>query len=171
MRARHTLALAGGLLLALTACGSDFSDDAVEDGEKQLTNSTYAVVVPEDAEEVANTDRRIAVRWPAAGGEVSATVEQENAQVLGEAGQLTRSRATVAGADVERVDADLRALTANEPGERIRYRVGIASIPKPSAERPTTIELQLTAPESVTDQEVQEFRDAAQAYLDQVQID
>lgn len=157
-------------VLVLPACGSAFSDAHVGDGEQLVSNHLYAVVVPRAAEQSENSEDRISLAWSAAGGHVTATVEQEDVTVLHDAGTLTRTPVTVAGAQVERLDADLRRLTAAETGERIRYRVAVNRLPLPAADRPTRIELELTAPASLSEADVQAFRDAAQSFLDRVQV-
>lgn len=140
------------------------------DGERLVSNDLYAVVVPEAAEQSGNAGDRISVAWSAAGGRVVATLEQVDVTVMGNAGDVTRTRTTVAGIETERVDADLRRLTAAEPGERVRYRVAVNRLPVPSSDRPTEIELQLMAPAALSEADVQAFRDAAQHFLDRVQI-
>ncbi len=157
-------------VLLLAACGSPFSDTQVGDGEKLVSTDLYAVVVPEAAEQNGDAGDRISVAWPAAGGRVTATIEQVDATVLMDAGDVTRTRTTVAGVETERLDADLRRRTAAEPGDRIRYRVAVHRLPVPSADRPTEIELQLMAPASLSEAEVQAFRDASQRFLDRVQV-
>jgi hypothetical protein len=89
---------------------------------------------------------------------------------MGNAGDVSRTRTTVAAIETERVDADLRQLTAAEPGERIRYRVAVNRLPVPSSDRPTEIELQLIAPAALSEADAQAFRDAARRFLDWVQI-
>jgi len=112
-------------VLVLAGCGRPFSDAQVGDGERLVSNDLYAVVVPEAAEQSSNARDRISVAWSAAGGRVVATVEQVDVTAMGNAGDVTRTRTTVAGIETERVDADLRQITTAEPGERIRYRVAV----------------------------------------------
>lgn len=157
-------------VLALTACGSSFSDAQVGDGERLVSNDLYAVVVPQAAEKTGDYDDQLSLSWSAAGGRITATVDQEDVTVLHDAGDLTRTPTTVAGVETERLDADLRQLTAAEPGDRIRYRVAVSRLPLPSKNRPTEIELQLMGPAPLSDADVQAFLDAATRFLNRVQV-
>ncbi len=157
-------------MLVVAACGSPFSDEQVGNGERLVSNDLYAVVVPEAAEQAGDYPDLISLSWSAAGGKITAKVEQEDVTVLRNAGDLTRTRTAVAGVETERLDADLRRLTAGEPGDRIRYRVAVNRLPVPSASRPTEIELQLMTPAPPSEADVQAFREAAQRYLDRVQV-
>ena len=171
----HARRRCGGILitaavLVLTACGSSFSDAKVGDGERLVSNRLYAVVVPEGAERLGDYEDQLSLAWSAAGGRITATVDQEDATVLSNAGDLTRTRTTVAGVETERLEADLRGVTALEPGDRIRYRVGVNRLPVPSDDRPTEIEIELKAPASISEADVQAFRDAAQRFWDRLQV-
>lgn len=166
---RGTGVLLGLAVLFAAGCGSPFSDAEVGNGEQLISTDLYAVIVPAAAEQ-NNTNDRISTSWSAAGGRITASVEQEDASVLSEAGDLTRIPTTVAGVQTERLEADLRRNTAAEPGDRIRYRVAVHRLPLPSAARPTEIEIELMASASLTEADVQTFRTTAQRFLDRVQV-
>ena len=170
VRRRRRRLLIAFTVLVLAACGSPFSDAQVGAGERLVPTDLYAVVVPEAAEQKGEARDRISMTWPGAGGRITATVDQEDVTVLRNAGDLTRRPTTVAGVEVERLDADLRRVTAAEPGDRIRYRVSVNRLPLPSANRPTEIELHLMAAASLSEADVQAFRDSAQRFLDRVQV-
>ena len=165
-----TRVLTASTVLLLAACGTSFSSAQVGGGERLVSNNLYAVVVPEAAQQDGDSEDRISVAWSTPEGRVTATVEQEDVTVLHDAGDLTRTQTTVAGVMTERLDADLRHVTAAEQGERIRYRVAVSRLPLPSSDRPTEIEVELVTSASVTEADVQAFRDAAGHFLDRVQI-
>lgn len=163
--------LACGLvsLAALQGCSDDSPSAGA--GEEVLTNSVYQVTVPATRDSTQVLDSSMVLRWPVDGGQLEVQLAQENVEPLHYAGELTRTRQTVAGVDAERVESDLRKTTAGQTATSIiRYNISLPQIAKPSATRRTTVDFQLYAGPNVTDAQIDRFRTLADQFLDRLTI-